>query len=236
MKRLWKNRLQGVTLIEILVVSTILAILASISVPALQIIRQREKERRLLSILKHIKNVGIGEGVSNTYSEELTTGTKGHHGKSHHSTTYYYFGGIGFKNHIIRQIINTADPDDDWKNRALTEAENNHWWYPLNPGVLVNPQGITLTIPAAPDLAITIDQRMIRMIPPHPFADWYPNAHWEFRAKDDGAGNAGPWLTADPANWAAVRGDGKPFGVWGFRSVGAGFSINGENTDNWWLK
>jgi type II secretory pathway pseudopilin PulG len=218
----------GVTLVEVMVVSTAFVILAAASLPVLQLVRQREKERRLKKILLEIKNTGIGIGAT---SYKIDKNKK-----------EVDFASLGYKNFIIRRIIlNSANPAQ--QKFALDNAKTTGKCFPLNPTKLENAQGDTINIDAEPPagnvMSIDITQRFIRNIASHPFHDWHPDAHWEFLPHSlyDAAGvSISPiWLEKTDGLWAGDWADAKnnnAFGVTDVRSVGAGLAINGKNTDD----
>lgn len=195
----------GLTLVELLVVSTILVVIASLTLPVSQIIRQREKENRLREILRQVRDQGIGLGA------QLD----------------------GYSNYVTSQINRLAS---DAARYALATATYHGKLYPRNPSMLENPTGAIVSI--ATDsvgglLTLRIPGRFIRKVPPHPFVDWYPGAHWEFKAiaTDSSAGLGSTiWFASaagDPWNTA------KATGVIDIRSRGAGLGLDGTNTDDW---
>lgn len=196
----------GVTLIEVLVVTTVIALMASLALPVSQILRQREKENRLREILSNVRSA-IDTG------HELP----------------------GYKNFVSREIIR-LEATSASESSALAWASSSGLLYPVSPSYLVGriPQvqisdsGL-LTPPST--LTVPINRRFLRRVPPHPFADWFPAAHWEFKAvATDVAAGVGPWYsssTTDPWN------TGHATGVIDIRSVGAGIGLDGTLTDNW---
>ena len=193
---------RGVTLIEILIVTTVIALMASMILPVSQIIRQREKENRLREILSATRSA-IDTG------HELP----------------------GYKNFVSRKIIE-LEVTSASESYALAWASSSGMLYPPSPSLLVGRTTIaSISHGAGATLTVPINRRFIRRIPPHPFADWFPSAHWEYKAvATDVAAGAGPWYsssTTDPWN------QGHATGVIDIRSVGAGIGLDGTLTDNW---
>ena len=215
----------GVTIIEIMVVTTVIAILAALSFPAFKIMQQREKERRLKDILLTVNGAISGcktARAGKLYSE-------------------------GFRNYVKRkgfEKIEEAYPTDMTaqhlaKKRFINNGIKEGRFYPASPTALIFGKPFQIKIsssttatplaPASELVTITVDRKFIRHIPPHPFSDWYPNAHWEFRAAEPIGGNtyaSGPVL---PDAWS----DGTASGVMSIVSRGAGQALDGSNTDNW---
>jgi type II secretory pathway pseudopilin PulG len=197
----------GVTLVELLVVSTIMVLIASLTLPVSQIMRQREKENRLRDILRQIRDQGIGLGAQMD----------------------------GYANYVSSQINMLAS---DAARYALATATSNGLLYPRNPSMLENPAGEVLKIATDSSgglFTLRIPGRFIRKVPPHPFIDWYPGAHWEFKAvatdSTAGLGTTIWWASASTAPWNQVPPDAT--GVIDIRSRGAGLSLDGTNTDDW---
>lgn len=193
----------GVTLVELLVVSTIMVLIASLTLPVSQIMRQREKENRLRDILRQVRDQGIGLGAQMD----------------------------GYANYVSMQINTLASEPASF---ALASATNLGLLYPRNPTALENPAGEILNIATDSTgglLTITIPGRFIRKIPPHPFIDWNPGAHWEFKAVATDATVPGQvWFASAPADaWSSNHASG----VIDIRSRGAGLSLDGTNTDDW---
>jgi hypothetical protein len=201
-----------------MVVTTIIALLAAITFPTLQLVRQREKENRLREILRYVRTQGIGlsASMSNAGSDNNLSGL-----------------GSGYRNYVVRKVF--AQIDVASAALALKEGSSgvaSGALYPLNPAKLVNPLNEQVKLPMGYHLGlvatvtVTIKQRFIRNVPPHPFLDWYPNAHFEYKAVNTTSVPPGSLFTAEA--WPA---DAR--GVIDIVSRGAGLAINGENTDDW---
>jgi hypothetical protein len=183
-----------------------------------QLQRQREKEHRLKEILKYIRTSGIGVG-SQTNTDQ--------------SYCQLANSSRGYRNYLTYRLYALIGVEPDYTEAsaayAIFSGTENGTIYPRDPAVLVNPIGYVASISSDPfggSVQLELKHRFIRGLPHHPFADWYPVAHWEFRAvTTDGSGGPGPWFETWPYDHAT--------GVIDIRSVGAGLSISGENTDTW---
>ena len=216
----------GVTLVELLVVSTIMVLIAAIGLPTLQLVRQREKENRLKEILTYVRSSGIGVGTPR-YTIEA------------YSANNAEFSSDGYRNFMIRKIMGQIGISGfTYANASYAIATGTFHGtiYPASPPAVIYALGQSTSFPTAEPPAETVvtvpvTQRFIRNIPPHPFEDWYPNAHWEFKAATD-TNAAGPWFdwpsTFDTPAWPADA-----TGVIDIKSIGAGIAINGEKMDSW---
>lgn len=221
-KKALYRQVLGVTIVELLVVSVVIALLAGISFPILQLVKQREKEKRLKEILNKVRIRGIGLGAGDTHTHTIV-------GKGKGAPLDTFFGSKGYKNFMMRRIIQKAQNPKEYKD-ALFWAEEWGLLYPSNPNKLVFAVGDVVKVPAQSPPAgiffdIEVDQRFISAVPPHPFQDWYPGSRWEFKVSSGGGGG---WYSSESWPLPAVGS-----GVCDFRSVGAGIAINGENTDTW---
>lgn len=229
------RRQSGVTLVELLVVSTVITLIAAISFPVLQIVRQREKENRLKEILNSVRKNAIGLGVpaSSKDFQDIS------------------FTSEGYRNFIIRKLMNAVGDQTILASEAahaIASGTQLGTIFPASPSSVINPMGYVVLLatgPNAPDpYPITITQRFIRGIPEHPFKDWFPNAHWEFKAVATDAGaTRGPWYTLsatytefdiERGMYTAIPWPGSnATGVIDIRSMGAGIALNGSDTSQW---
>lgn len=207
----------GVTLIEILIVTVIIALMAALAFPVYKIVQQREKERRLRIFLYDTRAALVGR-------------------KSQLSITSF---DEGFRTYIVQkgqQAIYDAHPGDPaTANAAVATFTLNitrfGLGYPPSPSLLAS-TGYEITVATGPstvsavagNVTIKVARRFIRRIPPHPFQNWNINATWTFRP-------AVPQNSAPIASQAwnpAVH-----YGVMDIYSRGAGLALDGSNTDEW---
>lgn len=196
---------RGVTIVEILIVSTIIAVMAALSFPVYKIIQQREKERKLKEFLDKFRTAIHGcQGNSNNHKRI----------KKFHE---------GYKNYILQRgidQINVANPDVSTRENAektfINNAITKGLAYPETIWHLTHlrlPHTVVIATGPAPSdtVSIDVDHPFLRGIPPNPFKDWYPAATWTFTYYD----------TINST------------GVLDIHSSGAGIALNGENTDDW---
>lgn len=226
-------RKRGVTIIEVMVVTTVVALLAAVSFPVYKIIQQREKEKRLKDILLNVRAAISGSKTAR--SNKLFR--------------------QGYRNYVVTKgvyaIENTAADPKTAISRFLASGTacdgKLDSLYPESPSALLRATTYSVRLATDTDadtnsgsrVTVTISRRFLRSIPPHPFVSWYPNAHWEFKpvvtniataTKDStyASGPGDPWGNTDysAGNWNAT-------GVVDIVSRGAGIALDGSNTDDW---
>lgn len=206
----------GITLMEILIVTVIIGLMAAISFPVFKIVQQREKERRLKKILYDVR-----AAISGSKSPQgITEFTEGYR-------TYIRVKGIA--------AIEAAHPLPDTATPAISVFIKNlgseGLGYPPSPRTLIS-SGYTVRVatstsdPTNDYVDIHVDRRLLRTIPPHPFKSWFPNSEWHFKPATDTM-QAFASSTTDP--WQA----GTYYGVADIVSRGAGIALDGSSTDDW---
>lgn len=211
---------RGVTLVEIMVASTIVVLIAAVTFPVYQIIQQREKENRLRQILDNVRGAIYGCPVAmanRTFNQ-------------------------GYRVHVLNKLanaINNATDTQETRDTALASGISylvDHGLdLPFSPASLTGraPIGVTFDVATGTTgtATVAIDRVFIRNIPPHPFVGWYPNARWEFvPAVYAGSLNSSVLTAAtDSATWESLQATG----VKNIVSRGAGMAIDGTNTDDW---
>lgn len=213
---------QGVTLVEILIVSVIIAIMAALSFPVYKIIQQREKERKLQKFIDDVSVAIHGFQANNNNRNRIKNFQEGYKG-------YILQRGIS--------LIEDANPVKATQNAAIKTFVDNA----ISEGLAypetiwhLTPLKLPHTVRIATDAAavdyatnpemyvsIVVDYPFIRNIPPHPFKDWYPGATWHFKYLNPPGGPA----TTGP--------DGSGDYVTQMVSVGAGTALDGSNTNDW---
>ncbi len=208
----YKPRSRGVTLVEILIVSTIIAIMAALSFPVFKIVQQREKERRLKKILHNFRAAIGGYQAGNKNTQRIKHFQEGY-------SNYVRINGL----RQIEDANSNAETQKLAKKTFIKEAMKNGLFYPrtiwhLTPVQLPHEVHIA-TDSSAGDYAtdpgkyvtINVTCPFLRGIPVHPFQDWYPAATWTYRYID--ATNA--------------------TGVIQVNSSGAGHALDGSFTNDW---
>lgn len=216
---------RGVTIIEVMVVTTVIAMLAAVSFPIYKIIQQREKEKRVKDILLVVRAAISGSKTAR--SNKLFT--------------------QGYRNFVITRGISEIEDENPGASAApianflasgTTCNGRLNSLYPQTPSDLIRATNYTVYLATDTDgtantdtakqVSVEINRRFLRHIPPHPFISWYPNAHWEFKPVKIAAG--GPTFASsatDPWN------SGTATGVIDIVSRGAGIALDGSNTDDW---
>ncbi len=218
---------QGVTLVEILIVSTIIAVMAALSFPVYKIIQQREKERKLLKYLEDFRTAIHGCQANDNNRSRIKNFQEG------------YTGFI-----LQRGISQIEDahplPADKATQKAalkifIENAIEKGFGYPetvwhLTPLRLPHTVHIATDSAATGDYAtdpnkglyasVIVDHPFLRSIPVHPFKDWYPGADWRFKfLNPPGPSTIGPIDTGTYVKQML--------------SSGAGTAIDGTNTNDW---
>lgn len=161
----YERQRSGVTLVEILIVTVVIALMAAVSFPVYKIIQQREKEKRLKKILNDVR-AAIGSRKSQLSNRDFVDGYR----------TYVRNYGL---THIDDQASRT------YFLRALAKEG---YGYPGEISSLTSPSSFTFYVPTGEDpvasVAITVNRKFMRArntpdgLPPHPFLSWNPNATW----------------------------------------------------------
>jgi len=231
----------GVTLIEILIVTVIIALMAALAFPVYKIVQQREKERRLKKILNDVR-AAISGGKSQLSTVSFNEGLR----------TVVRVQGI----EKIKSAHNLSNPVQSAIASAAISSFTLHMvqqglGYPPTPFHLTYAQNYDIEIATGPtshpmsalgSVTVLISRRFLRSLPPHPFQGWYPNATWTFKPAyflPSVPANAVPVSSAtwgvqqklydDTAGASGV----KRYGVMDIYSSGAGMALDGSNTDEW---
>lgn len=210
----------GVTLVEVLIVTAIIAMMAAISFPVYKIIQQREKEKLLKKYLLDMRSAINGyQGA----------GSRGQ------SVRIKYFN-EGYRGFIIERGINEIYDKNTGSTRKqavrtfLASGTSEGLFYPKTIRHLTS-QEIPFDVKIAtgtPPLAdpgdyvtITVDRPFLRHIPPHPFQDWYPGADWAFK------------FLNPPGGPSTIGTEGTGDYIIDVYSQGAGSALDGSDTDDW---
>ena len=156
---------EGITLVEIMIVTVIIALMATVSFPVYKIVQQREKEKRLKKILKDF-DTAIAGSKSQLSDKDFSNGYR----------TYVREYGLA--------LIPT-------NKRAyfLQRLAQDGYGYPGTTASLTSPPfSFDIPISAAPGdvVTITVHRKFLRHIPNHPFTGWSPAATWTYKIKGVG--------------------------------------------------
>lgn len=212
---------QGVTLVEILIVTVVIALLAAVSFPVYKIVQQREKEKRLKKILNSFRAALLGS-KSALSAREFVEGYR----------SYVVAYGSSLIDNIVAMPL--VEEKEEIKSSFLRMSNREGFGLPSTPQkLLADNYTLVINVPtgkSAPDdfftMNIPIERRFIRHIPPHPFLGWVPDARFEFKAAvNTTALETFPFTSPD---WGV-----NASGVSDIVSRGAGLALNGSRTDDW---
>ena len=224
-----RNR-KGLSLMELIVVTVVIALTACMAFPVYKIFQQRSKEKRLKKILTDVR-----AAISGT--------------KSHNSTNDFQEGFRTVSRVRGMELIASESLHNSWSKPAEQNCINAFiakiglgYGYPNAPEDIWNgnPQAIVGDIAYDGDLGsatfsmgtISLERRFYRSKPIHPFHDWYQTADFEYVPVVDTTGNpAGTSYTID--GWNAPGNSGHLRGVKDIVSRGVGIALDGSNTDEW---
>ncbi|NLF97583.1 MAG: type II secretion system protein, partial [Candidatus Riflebacteria bacterium] len=153
----------GVTLVEILIVTVVITLMAAVSFPVYKIIQQREKEKRLKKILNEVRSA-IGCRKSALSNRDFVDG-------------YRTF----VRNYGLTHINDQAS-----RTYFLRAINRDGYGYPGTIGSLTSPTMFSFEAPIGDGASITIviNRKFMRPrntadgLPPHPFQSWNPNVAW----------------------------------------------------------
>ena len=227
-----KNRMnrKGMSLVELIVVTVIIAAAASMAFPVYKIIQQRSKERRLKKVLTDLR-AAISGAKSHQSTNDFREGfrtmarVKGMEEISNDPSL-----SEGNKQRKINAFVSRlaagdgypSTPNDIWGATPTAFIGEFEW---------VDELGVPRTASAT---RLPLDMRFYRGEPVHPFADWYISAGFRYVPVHTG--------TLDPEDlplrkerWDGLSQADKDIlgGVKDVVSVGAGLALDGSNTDDW---
>lgn len=227
-----KNRMnrKGMSLVELIVVTVIIAAAASMAFPVYKIIQQRSKERRLKKILTDMR-AAISGAKSHQSTNDFREGfrtmarVKGMEEISNDPSL-----SEGNKQRKINAFVSRlaagdgypTTPNDIWGATPTAFIGEFEW---------VDELGVPRTASAT---RLSLDMRFYRGEPVHPFADWYISAG--FRYVPVSTGTLDPEdLPLTKERWDGFSPADKDIlgGVKDVVSVGAGLALDGSNTDDW---
>jgi len=233
----------GVTLIEILIVTVIIALMAALAFPVYKIVQQREKERRLKKMLNDVR-AAISGGKSQLSTVSFSEGMR----------TFVRVQGI----EKIKSAHNLSHPVEGAVASAAISSFTLHMveqglGYPPTPFHLTYGQNYNVVIATGPtshpssvagNVTVKISRRFLRNLPPHPFQSWYPNATWTFRPAYYNPKIPANAVPVSSHTWGVqqknfddatgpVAERVSRYGVMDIYSSGAGIALDGSNTDEW---
>ncbi|OGK08443.1 MAG: hypothetical protein A2W80_14785 [Candidatus Riflebacteria bacterium GWC2_50_8] len=163
-----RQKRSGVTLVEILIVTVVIALMAAVSFPVYKIIQQREKEKRLRKILNDVRSAIAG-------SKSLLS-------DADFSEGYRTF---------VRKYGLSLIPNNK-RAYFLQRIAQDGYGFPGTIASLSNPPfefDVPVSDVAGDVVTIKVDRKFIRNIPPHPFTGWNPAATWTYEIQGVGIKN-----------------------------------------------
>jgi len=159
----YERQRSGVTLVEILIVTVVIALMAAVSFPVYKIIQQREKEKRLKKILLDMTDA-IAGSKSLLSNQEFE---------------------IGYRTYV-REYGLALIPKSK-QAYFLKRIAQDGYGYPGTIASLTSPPfSFDVPISDTPGDVVTIkiDRKFMRHLPPHPFRNWYANATWTYKLQN----------------------------------------------------
>lgn len=231
------NKKKALSLVELVVITFIIAVIATMAFPTYKIFQQRSKEKRLKKILTDVR--------------AAINGTK-----SHNSTNYFEEGFRTVARVEGMKIIENAAAIRDWDSNTKQKCINlfiakigEGHGYPKSPKDIWsnNPSAefsVTLTgfndadpseslsIPSIPLNRPFYRNCDVSSGPVHPFHDWYQTANFAYvPATDTNELNRLPCYTYE--QWYSDDYNPGLNGVKDIVSRGVGLALDGSNTDEW---
>ena len=230
------NKRKALSLVELVIITFILAIIATIAFPTYKIFQQRSKEKRLKKILTDVRAAINGS-------------------KSHNSSNYFEegFRTVARMKGIDRILLkaNLSAWSEQKKQQCISAflaQIGEGYCYPASPKDIWSPNPyatfpdkLTGFDPENPleEFSFTelgdvpLERPFYRNSasgPVHPFHDWYPSVEFQYVPVVDNTGNASG-TTYTYNGWETNKADLK--GVRDIVSRGAGLALDGSNTDDW---
>lgn len=230
---------KGLSLVELVVVTVVIAIAATLAFPTYTIFQQRSKEKRLKKILTDVRtaiNGSKSHNSTNSFEEGFRTvarlkgmkkieeyaGVHGWYSPTYPNGSVILQNCVGvFVSKLSEGYGYPKSPDDIWDP---------------NPKAIF-PSSLTGFNPDDPSEVLVLDETEItlgrpfyRSKPVHPFHDWYPAADFEYVPVKDDTGNA-TGTTYTYAGWKAN--EASLTGVKDIVSRGVGIALDGSNTNDW---
>lgn len=218
-----RNR-KGLSLMELIVVTVVIALTACMAFPVYKIFQQRSKEKRLKKILTDVR--------------AAISGTKSHNSSNDFQEGFRTVARVKGMEIIASNTGSLVDTVKQSNINAFVAKIGQGYGYPKTPEDIwsSNPvaaiDGFQYETPSGPMPlgAIPLERPFYRSKPIHPFHDWYETADFQYVPVYDGTGNAlGTSYTI--LGWETNKAD--LVGVKDIVSKGAGLALDGSNTDDW---
>ena len=235
------NRKKALSLVELVIVTFIIAIAATVAFPTYKIFQQRSKEKRLKKILTDVRaaiNGTKSHNSSNSFEEGFRTvaRVKGMELLENIANVRGWNEPTvppEVKQNCIGAFIAKfgegygypKSPNDIWSTNPLAEfPESLKDFYTADLNPLFN------NVPLG---NIALERRFYRSKPVHPFHDWYPNADFAYIPAKDTRGMEYSNKSYTIEEWYSDTNVSYLIGVKDIVSRGAGLALDGSNTDDW---
>lgn len=236
-----ENRMnrKGMSLVELIVVTVIIAAAASMAFPVYKIIQQRSKERRLKKVLTELRAAISGakshqstndfrEGFRTMARvkgmEEITSDLSSESDKVRLEVINAFVG------NLVQGDGYPSSPNDIWS--ATPTAILRDISYEGSGGPATETFGLAGRMP--------LNMRFYRCAPIHPFKDWYVNADFKYvPVRPEALERNMPGFTAlTREEWVEYekKYTASQDSLGGVKDVvtrGAGLALDGSNTDDW---
>ncbi len=226
-----RNR-KGLSLMELIVVTVVIALTACMAFPVYKIFQQRSKEKRLKKILTDVRAAISGtksHNSSNDFQEGFRTVAR--------VKGMEEIKGLGLSEEITQNMISAfialigngkgypATPADIWSQNP--KAAFNE---PTDEIVFVNGGAPERYVMGNYTGFIELGRPFYRSKPIHPFHDWYETSDFQYVPVVDKTGN-NPGTSYSVQGWEANK--DYLVGVKDIVSKGAGLALDGSDTDEW---
>ena len=231
------NNKRALSLVELVVITFIIAIIATMAFPTYTIFQQRSKEKRLKKILTDIRAAinGTKSQNSNSYFEEgFRTVARLKGMKKIEDAAVAWTSDIAIKQNCISSFTAKfaegygypTGPRDIWSQNptAVFPAEISGFYPDIDPFDKVTLGNIHLERPFYRNCDISTG-------PVHPFHDWYPSVEFHYVPAFDDNNPKLPDYSYE--QWYSDTYNPGLRGVKDVVSRGAGLSLDGSNTDDW---
>lgn len=229
---------KGLSLVELIVVTVVIAIAATLAFPTYTIFQQRSKEKRLKKILTDVR--------------AAINGTKSHNSTNTFEEGFRTLARVKGIEEILKIASESAEP---WSLKARQDCINifitqigQGYGYPNSPNDIwaFSPKAIfkdSIEIWDEENTCahhfkigngtglINLERRFYRSQPVHPFHDWYPTADFAFVPVVDTNDIGSRTYTLE--EWFNPTYNPGLKGVKDIVSRGAGLALDGSNTDDW---
>ena len=229
---------KGLSLVELIVVTVVIAIAATLAFPTYTIFQQRSKEQRLKKILTDVRtaiNGSKSNNSTNSFEEGFRTvarvrglanieeyaGVHGWDSLPNGSIIRENCVGI-FISMFSKGYGYPKSPDDIWSPTPKADF----------------PNAISNFNPDDPSEVLVLDETdfnlgrpFYRSKPVHPFHDWYPTADFKYVPATDT--NPLPLGEYTYEQWYSSEYNPGLRGVKDIVSRGVGMALDGSNTDDW---